>query len=121
MQRKKLSFIAALVAIFFIQTVNAQSPIVTAKCGCTVETQKWIWERLPNGKESLEDPELNNWIVVDYKKHIVMVKGGDTYAMSAKSSAKEPLKTIQYGDVVMTIRYDAQKNYVSHTIEQTAK
>ena len=114
--QRKLIVIAVLVAACF----SGFAQTVTTKCGCasqTIEIQKWIWERT-DSTETLEDPDLNNWVVLDFKNKRAIIRGGDSYPMAAHSSAFEPKTIVTYGDVLLKINYDGRGLYLSHTIEQ---
>ena len=114
--QRKLIVIAVLVAACF----SGFAQTVTTKCGCasqTIEIQKWEWSRT-DSTETLTDPDVNNWVQLDFKNKKALTPFGDTYDMKSYSSAFEPLTIISYSDVLLKIRYDGRGNYVSHTIEQ---
>lgn len=113
----KLTIIAALVAASFS---SAQAQIVTSKCGCqsaTIELEKWEWQRT-DSTEILESPNVDTWVILDFKNQTAKVKGVGLFPMQAVSSAFLPQTTVVYSDVKMTINYDEKGSYVSHSVEQ---
>lgn len=107
----KLTIIAALVAASFS---SAQAQIVTSKCGCTI--QKWIYSRTDT-TETLENPDANTWVELDWKNGVAHIKGGDTYPLKGQASAFEPKTTAWYGGQTLTIYYDERSRYIGHEVK----
>ena len=113
-------FKLTLMATLMVASISAKAQSVTSKCGCsstTIEIEKWNWER--NGTtETLENPDLNTWVVLDFQKGTAKVKGVGTFVMQFVSSANRPQTVVEYDDVRLTINYDNNGSYTSHYVEQ---
>ena len=122
---KKFILSAAFLAAMFsakAQTASVNTPTyIGVKCptcptNTTTPLLKWDYakERLT---ETLTNPDLRGSISIDWAKETITADGTTYKFTRYQISAYEPKVTIEYEGTVLTIYYNAQSQYVGHTIE----
>ena len=120
-----------LTALFFTTMVSTvtqaqkQKQIVTSKCGCTeIDTAtKFVWKHTLDTTsdgitEILKSPDVNSWIVIDYKNKTVTTPFHVYRKVIMYSLSSQRANIIEYNGSRLKIYVDTNGDYKFHTVSE---